>query len=458
MFEALSAVLWRTSTLLVLAFLGWNPVQAQPFEARLVALGIAVDKYLAGADGGGPAPMELRKLLWLNLAGDRLPDALVVLRSRRDECAAIARTQRQPCRAVIFSGLPDGSFRLVSEFSIRSHPVLLRVSTEGVREVYYSRESGENPQFGRYSFNGENFSRVDGDSTLAQLNSLPVLQADDRSMSSWADQAYAGQHFANTGIRLAPVRMHFDALAVPSRRLLNARSDALYGEGHYKSGTYVEKLLPDAIELGRALGWPHTLELRLWACLDWMVERRFWEVEDSRLGRPGACIEPALFALKQGIVKSEEAMLDVLRVQLLQQVGVAWALRVSTLPASDRQALRSAEGIESTRITGAIAGQFIGHQRRLISLDRSDAAISALQQVASAWFERYEQRLHHRVTPTAELRDFFLSSAISAQATSCLQRVLAIPQKPASNRRECSASQLERTRQIVALLREDMKP
>jgi hypothetical protein len=437
------------------------------FNERLQAVSAAIDAYLssptssAGSSASAPtvtvqtAPLEWRKLLWFYLVGDRLADALVVLRYRRDECAAASQ---QPCKALVLTARSDGSYRVVTEFTLRVHPVALQVSADGVRDLLYARDTGDNPVYARYRFDGDAFQRVEGDVTAAQFQETPLLVADDRSMALWSDQAYAGRQFANDGARLAPFRLHFDSATVGAvRREGYNPAGAWYPKDFAtQASTLAEALLPDAQALTRSVPWPHTLELRLWSCVDWVVERRFWEVEDRRLGRPGTCVEPALFALSKGLVKPGAPQLDIARLALLQQVGMAYALRVA--PVTPAQRARWRKTPDEARFTGAVAGLMLGHGRQILPFDRAAHAVTASQALAELWFNEIEREQMRFVTPTPELRDYIASLALVATALQCARQAVAAAGAKPPAKNACTGVQLDVARRLAAQLREDSKP
>lgn len=445
---------WRTCLLLAAWLWATASLAAAPergMQARLNALAQAIDNHLA-ASPGAPAPAAWRKLLWLQLAGSPRPAALVVLRSRRDECAALS-TGAQPCRALIFKSGDEGSFSLVAEFALRVHPIALVRGADGVRELLQTRDTGSGPVYGRYRYDGQAFERIDGDLNSDEVQQLPALLVDDRSMPLMADQLYAARQFPNDGARLSPFRLHFDAVAYSARR----KNTQLFGSDF---DTPVQRamdaLQPDAQGWVAALPWPQTLELRLWSCVDWMVERRFWEVEDRRLGRLGTCVEPALFAARQGLTRSDDANTDLIRVSLLNQVGAAWLLRIAPLNAATRSRLVRPESPAEMQFLGAVAGQWLAHQRRQLSLDRTADALFALTKVADLWFTGYEAGRRRFVTPTPELRAYGASLTQAVRAHQCVRRLAGQPPAKAFPKTGCDAAALESARQITAWLQKDL--
>jgi len=447
---------------LLLVWLAHTSAMGQSFTERLHAVSRAVDRHLDSA-ASSALPLDWRKILWFHLPGDRFPDALVVLRPRRDECAALSvnPSNREPCKALILAAASRDDYRVVAEFAIRVHPVALVRSPEGVREILFTRDTGDRPSYGRYRFDGQSFARVDGDVSSDAMKGLQVLLADDRNMPLWNDQLYAAQHFQNDGVKLSPYRIHFDSTTISESRMAGYRRRlALYDESFVPfSRTVVDSLTADGQALAKAVAWPQTLELRIWSCVDWMVERRFWEVEDRRLGRLGACLEPAVFARQRGLVKrGQEGTLDVIRSQLLQQVGVAWLLRVAALNGQEQGQIRESQDAEQARFLGAVAGHWISHQRKIMPLERLAEAVSVLESVAERWFKDYEFEIVNYTNPTPELRSFARGLALQMQAHQCVRRLAGVQPATAFPRHTCSAEQLERARRVVTLLNEDLKP
>lgn len=420
------------------------PATAAGFEQRLAAVEAAVDAHLSGTTSAPAYPKPYRKILWLRLQGDPLPDALVVLRPGRNECGAAALSARS-CLALLLVGQPDGAYRVATEFALLLHPIALRLDGQGqVTDLMYSRDVQANPSYAPYRWVGDGFQRQDGNLDAAQVQRLPTLIADDRNMALLEDQRYAARNFNNTDAWLAPYRLHYDAVAIAERRQL--ADSALTAKVAQSS---VERLLPMVQDMAKAYPWSQTLEVRLWSCVDWMVPRRFWEVEGQRLGRLGTCIEPALIIPLMG--GDEAAVLGALRQQLTQQFGMAMLLRTAPLAATQREALRRSG---SSVFNAAVAGMWMGHATRTHSIEQAATAIQVLRKVSDRWFEKIEFEENRYVSRTPELRAFDDEIRAVAEANQCLRRVLKQPPSKLLKDDGCSKERFETAQAIVGLVQE----
>lgn len=433
---------------------------AAGFDQRLTALGSALEAHLATKQEVVTYPNQWRKILWLRLAGDAFPDALVILRPSQNECAAAAHTS-QPCRAVLLTGLPSGTFRVVTEFGLLVHPLAFLLNAQGLAtDLLYSRDTQAVPSYSRYRWSGQEFQRVDGTLDSNRMRQLPSLVADDRSMSLLESQRYAARSFNNSNASLAPFRLHYDNVAITERLQgvflsdLGIRETSEVKDINQLGDRSVDSLLPMMQAMSETFSWSQTLDVRLWSCVDWMVQRRFWEIEGYRLGRPGACIEPAIIGL---LIKEGEASVDlkvamVLKQQLSQQLGMALLLRALPLSAVDREALR--RGGAGSSYMAAVAGLYMGHVTRTHSIEQAADAIQLLRSAAELWFDQVEMKRKFFVTPTSELRAFFEDVGLMAEANQCLRVILKMPASQRLKRDDCGKERLENARAIVKLIQE----
>lgn len=424
------------------------PAAAAGFEQRLAAVEAAVDAHLSATTSAPAYPKPWRKILWFRLQGDARPDALVVLRPGRNECGAAALSARS-CQALLLTGQPDGAYRVATEFALLTHPIALRLDGRGqVIELLYSRDTQTVPSYARYRWGGEEFQRVDGVVDAAQLRQLPTLIADDRNMALLEDQRYAARNFNNTDAWLAPYRLHYDAVAIARHKVVDSE------QANKVAQAAVERLLPMVQEMSKAFPWSQTLEVRLWSCTDWMVPRRFWEVEGQRLGRLGTCIEPALIVQLMG--GDQATVLLTLKQQLAQQFGMAMLMRTAPLSAVQRESLRRAGSLSV--FSAAVAGMWMGQATRTHSVDQSAAAIQALRQVSDLWFEQMEFKKSHYVSRTPELRAFDEEVRAMAGANQCLRQVLKLPASKLLKDDTCSKEAQDNAQAIVSLAQEVGRP
>jgi len=417
------------------------------FEQRLGGVEAAIEAHLqATQNAGSRYPKPWRKILWVRLQGDPLPDALVVLRPGRNECGASAMSP-QPCLSLVLTGQPDGTYRVATEFPLLVHPIALLLNGQGqVNELLYSVDLQGAPSYARYRWNGTGFQRQDGNLDTQALRKLPTLIADDRNMALVEDQRYAARSFDNTEAWLAPYRLHYDAMAVARYKF------GSQAETDKAAQILVKSVQPMVQDMARSYPWSQTLEVRLWSCVDWMVPRRFWEVEGQRLGRLGACIEPAMIVEKMG--GDPAAGISAVRQLLTQQFGMAALLRAVPLTASDRDAVRRAGSLSV--FSAAVAGMWMGQATRTHSVDQAAAALQLLAQVSRFWFENVELSRGY-VSATPELRAFDEEVRAAAEANQCLRRVMKLPASKVL-KDTCSKDRFETAQVIVGLVQEASRP
>jgi hypothetical protein len=429
--------------LLAFAYLLYaGTAQAATFNERLDGLGAALARQVL--ESNDALMPENARLAWIFLPGDREPDALVIARPGRNDCAG--SMPNRPCSAFIFKGLGRGQFQLATEFKQRLHALALEIVGNELKALYVTSDGGNTPVYRRYAFDGQAFVPSGEPVPVAQLQERRVVMLDDRNMGSFGDEGQAARNFPNAQARLAPFRLYVDSMSITERRQTNTL--VFDSSFDVRMQTLQESLLGDAERLSVALPWPQTLELRLWSCVDWMVSRRFWEVEDRRLSRIGACAEPALFAFKQGIVRSAAGMTDLARYRLLRDVGIAYLLRAASQPLALRQALRSTHGDADTIFIGSVAGLLIGQQVRIQSLEQAAQAQAGLRQVSNRWFEKFEREQNHYLSKTPELRAFDAELDQAEAALACVRKTGV----------GCTGRRAELTARIQQMIKESLQP
>ena len=426
---------------------------AQSFNVRVEALGAAADRYLAQAsDDPKRYPAELRRVAWMNFEGDNRPDALLILKQNRDDCAAASRG-KQPCKALLVLGAADDGFSVATEFPLHEHALVFRKVASGhVESMYYTSETGADPTYRRFVPRGGHFEPDGSTARLAQLMELRSFVTDDRSLPLLADQSYAASQFENRRARLAPFRLHIDGIN-------NRSTKAVVDDPNFadRAKFLADNLMPDATRLAEAIGWHQTLDLRIWSCDDWMVPRRFWEIEEVRLGRVGICADPVVFALRRGIVQSTAEFVAMARFRLLQEAGVAFVLRVAPISWELRESLKSPAQREALVFYGTAAGIMLGATLKLQTPESATQMHALWKRVSDQWFSAYEKERRQYVVKSPELRAFDHDLGESERAMNCTLRALGT-NLPAARGAACNAQAMDSITFLRTSLREAMSP
>jgi hypothetical protein len=143
-------------------------------------------------------------------------------------------------------------------------------------------------------------------------------------------------------------------------------------------------------------------------------------VESRRLGRIGLCADPLVFALRMGLVRSPADYLAAARYRLLQEIGVAFVLRIAPLSQRAREQLKSPDAVHQLRRLGHTAGLLIGQALGLQTPEQAHAAQALWQQISAAWFDRVEMGARHYVIPSPELRAFDAELQLTGQMLQCV--------------------------------------
>lgn len=426
---------------------------AQDFGTRLDAMTAAADRYLAQTPADVRRyPNELRRIAWMLFDGDSRPDALLILKQNKDDCAAASRGQR-PCKALLLLGT-DSGFEVATEFPLHEHALIFRKTLRGtVESMFYTSDTNADPTYRRFVPKEGHFEPDGTSAKLAQLMEMRSFVTDDRSLPLVIDQAYAAAQFDNKRARLAPFRLHIDAINTrPNNKELIA--DASFSE---RAKFLADNLAPDAVKLVEAIGWHQTLDLRIWSCDDWMVPRRFWEIEEVRLGRVGTCAEPAVFALRRGIVQSPAEFVALARYRLLQEVGVAFVLRSAPIAWELRESLKSPAQREALVFFGTATGIMLGSLLKLQPAESAPQMHSLWRKVSDQWFSVYEKEKRRYVIKSPELRAFDHDLAESEKAMLCTLRALGT-NVPAVRQANCSPQTMDSITFLRTSLREAMTP
>lgn len=439
--------MWRRVVSGMVLGLACAAAGAQGFGERLQAIMSAADQHLAQVPADAQRyPADLRRIAWMHLEGDERPDALLILKQSRDDCAAASRSRR-PCKALILLG-NEGGFTVATEFALHEHALVFRKTARGsVDALHHTADNTADPVYRRYILRDGHFEPDGASARLGELMKLNAFVTDDRSLPLVADQAYAASQFDNRRARLSPFRLHVDSINVSQRP---AVSDANLPD---RLKVLADQLAPDAMRLTEAIGWHQTLELRLWSCDDWMVLRRFWETEAYRLGRIGICADPVVFALQQGLVQGTADYVAMARYRLLQEVGVAFVLRVAPIPWDAREAVKAPGSRESMVFYGTAAGVLLGATLKLQAPEQAPAQHALWKRVSNRWFELIERERIGYLIKSPELRAFDHDLAESERAMLCTLRVLGL-NLPSVRAAVCSARMLDNINALRAALRD----
>ncbi len=426
------------------------PTTAATFGERLKALSEAVDQHLQSSDASS-FPPELRRVAWIYLVGDRTPDAVVVLRRTQSECA-IQKDARTMCRALLLKGVPDGGFEVMSTFLLAGHPLVLS-GRNGFDTVYVPLDPEGSAPYQKFGVEGSSLQeRTPGYRyTADQAQADGSIEFDDRIMPTMANQQYIAQNFKGSGsARLAPGRISYDGINVSLARS-DGRKKKVDVSLIEKVGSELQSALsPDVSKVTSALGWPFTLEARLWDCLDWMVVRKFWEVEGKRLGKIGVCVDGLAFGLQQGSDKISPADLVLAaRYRLLQEVGIAYILRLHPNTVKVRNSQKTGDADELQR-AGAAAGVLLGHRLGLQSQAESQRAREIWNTIIEMQFDLVERRMGFMVK-SSELTGFSSSLATRHEAGLCAWRYLKQPVPPKASPCDVKQGEIKLSALIVKL-------
>lgn len=406
---------------LVIAFASGVSLAAgsRGFGERLEALNAAVDQHLAGANESISFPAEFRRIAWIYLPGDRTADAVLFARPTRDDCAGRGGRRQSLCKVLILQSHADGSYRVAVEFQFHVHPLAFSRRQGVVQSLYYSRSTSGSPEYFEYRFDGQGLSKQEQPLTGAAVQQAAQLQFDDRNIASVVDQAYIAHNFAPGGVALAPARLQIDDINITESRRKVVGTDAQYLA---VLQPIAKALAADAVVATNAIAWTQTLELRLWGCVDWMVVRRFWEVESRRLGKVGICIDPVIFARLQGLTKTDAESIVLTRFRLFQEIGIAYLLRMSDLSLEQKARLAASGQANTLPMLGTAVGVILAVRAKLMTFEQASRAAATWRQIAEKWFLSVELERGY-LSRTPELQGFVQMLDASDAGLACASGV-----------------------------------
>ncbi len=398
-----------------------HAARAATFGQRLEAIVAATDAHLAQLPGDSIRyPASLRRIAWVYLEGDDIPDAVLILKQSKTNCAVSSKGSR-PCKGLILVGSASGSYSVATEFTLGEHPLVFRKTGKRVEAMYYTREISPEPHYSKFVLREGVFTKVEATVSRNEISNMQAFITDDRSLPLIDDELYAAKQFDNAAARMAPFRLHVDSVNSSRFRGGDLIGDALYTE---RSEYLVEALAPQMSKVVALTAWHQTLELRLWSCTDWMVTRQFWSVESHRLGKVGVCLEPAVFALKQGLVTSNAAFVSMTRYRLLQEIGTAYVLRVAPITEARREQLKTPAAKQHLIALGSAAGVLLGAALKLQPPDTVLPNHAMWVATSDRWFSVYELGVKNFVAKSPELRGFDQDLAVSEIAARCALQAL----------------------------------
>ena len=430
----MNRVSWVLFSLAALLF--FAPLHAAPtdFPQRLRNVSTAVDAYLA-AQPADPTKTRLattlRRIVWTRLNADALPDAIVVMKSQRSECAITASNARQQCRALVLLQKDNGEFQVVFDFPLLWHPFLIKAKSDEQPRIFVTTSSTAEPAYTRYDFNGTTFASAASGLSRSDVRAQATMELDDRNMPLIETESYAANSPMNANAQFSPASLLIDNInpGLATSQYMNRE----------KSEELLAKLLPpltgNLAKLVANIGWPMTLDVRLLHCPDWPVVRRFWETEESRNGKISFCVTGISFIglpeagqklkVSKLPVPTESDQIEAVRYRLLQDIGTAYLLRVVPRPISVQNDLRAPDSRALLTAEGAGVGMLLANEFQLQTGEQAARAQALWTTVVNAWFVMYEQDQFSWTEPTPELRSFISDLQYRQVGLECARRVIA---------------------------------
>lgn len=425
---------------------------------RLAGVEAAVEKHGASF---AARPTRHARLAWLFIDADALPDALVVVKKEASDCAVHFASPTAHCMGFVLRGQPDGSFVPMAVFPYAGQIMHFGRRGGSGRVLLHTDRNQANPVYDRYAI-------VEGVYRLEQqvlppreVDERSYLALSDRSMDRLADQRYALASFpANEHAALSPMRLHLDGVNARFR-LRFVDKDANQVKADFaKAATEVSgTMIRDLASIVQKLGWTNQLDVRLWVCGDWMVPRRFWEVEGDQIGDVGTCLDPVVYWTDgdwAGVLKtSRQGAFDAMRVRLFQDIGIAFLLR------GEHSSTQRIARLKQESSTGSARRQIIEHGSALGTLFavgfgslKAQTLIRTQEdweRLIEVWFAVIEHKGFGYPGPTPELEAFIEELHWRSQGMSCALEVLSSKAgAPGSSSGKCPSGLEEALRSFVA--------
>lgn len=440
---------------------------------RLEALAQAI---VTNAGSFVDKPAAHARVAWTHLDGDAGPDAVVIVKKDASDCAVHYDAKTAPCMGYLFRSDGEGNFTPLTAFPYFGQPISFGPQGKQGRALYFADRNALDVPYDKYLLRDGKYQLVARGLAKDAVLEESVMVVSDRTIDKLSDQVYAARSFPETGSALlAPARVHVDAInatqfAIAPKANLTKEGQLRKREALTRAGKILFPLaVKDATTVAAHVGWSQQLNVRLWVCGDWVVPRRFWEVEQDGLADVGVCLEPFTLWAK-GVwqrdpdVPEERASL-AMRVRLYQEMGIALLLRGEFLSAKQVGALKLAsnarsDATEATVVLGSAIGALLGAQYGGLSNAVFIAAHDDWMVLANNWFAEVERDIAGYPAHTPELAAFVLDlrhrvlgAACAAQVELDARNVTAPSEAKPKNVPECPKAYLQNVQGIASQIR-----
>jgi len=404
--------------------LAGSAVAAPGFGARLDGLQRALTEH---ASGFTEDPVKHARVAWLYIDADAQADAIVVVKKDASDCAVHFAATTAQCMGYVFRSLDGTRFVPLAAFPYAGQIVYLGRRGAQPRALFHTDRNVANPVYDRYTLSDGRYALESQGLASGAVREQAALALSDRSMDRLADHRYAVDTFPeNAGAALAPARVHLDGVnsSYFTRGLLTPAAARREFAG---AAARLERAVrQDAANVATHLGWTNALNVRMWVCADWVVPRRFWEVEDDQPADIGACIDPVLY-WEQLLNLGEQESVPAMRIRLLQDIGVAFLLRSEYLgwEVATNLKRRSNDDPAVARqivLLGSAVGALFAVETAGLDWPALDKAYRRWDALVERWAEFEIQQGYVAFTP--ELAGFARDLAWRKAGSDCLRLVL----------------------------------
>jgi len=414
----------RVLGLLLGATLAGSAIAGPGFGARLDGLQRALTEH---ASGFVEDPAKHARLAWLYIDGDAQADAIVVVKKEASDCAVHFAAATAQCMGYVFRSLDGARFVPIAAFPYAGQIIYLGPRGARPRALFHTDRNVANPVYDRYTLADGRYALDSQGLATAVVREQAALALSDRSMDRLADHRYSIDNFPeNASAALAPARVHLDGVnsSYFTRGLLSpAAARRVFAEAAARLERAVRQ---DAGNLTARQGWTNALNVRMWVCADWVVPRRFWEIEDDQPADIGACIDPVLY-WEQLLKLGEQESVPAMRIRLLQDIGVAFLLRSEYFgwEAATNRKRRSNDDPSVARyivLLGSAVGALFAVETAGLDWPALDKSYQRWDALVQRWAQFEIQQGYVAFTP--ELAGFARDLAWRKEGSDCLRVVL----------------------------------